>query len=199
MDPTPRPRPRDAAASTAHLLAAARSEFAAHGFEGARIDRISAASGFNKALLFQRFGDKEGLYRAVIAQVAEEAVAVRAELVTSRDDPADRAGFATMLRELAAATARFLTDHPDAARILAWERAAGWTAFSAVHEPARDDAAGVVSGWFERAAREGWLRAGPGPARRLDLVLELVAAMLGEDRGFIADAVTAALMKQEAR
>ena len=193
MDGTQTVRRRDAAASTARLLASATEEFAAHGYEGARVDRISASSGLNRALLFQRFGDKEGLYRAVLAQVADEAAATRTAITHGRPTPADGAEFVAMLRELIRATADFLTRHPQAARILAWERAAGWSAFRAARTRADDPGAEAITEWFRLAAEQGWLREGSSAEHRLGLVLELVTALLGEDPRFVEDAVTAAL------
>ena len=42
------------------------NEFAERGFEGARVDRIAAAAGVNKAMLYYHFGSKERLYQAVV-------------------------------------------------------------------------------------------------------------------------------------
>jgi TetR/AcrR family transcriptional regulator len=192
-------RPRDAAASTARLLAAASAEFAEHGFEGARIDRISASSGLNRALLFQRFGDKAGLYRAVLTQVSRDAAATRAAITAGRSAPADRAEFGALVRELARATAAFLRDHEEAARILVWERAAGWAAFEAVRPEADDPAADRIVGWFRAAAESGWLRGGATPEHRLALVLELAAALPGEDPQLVEDVMVAALLTEEER
>jgi TetR/AcrR family transcriptional regulator len=49
------------------ILEAARGEFADHGYSGARIERIAAAAGANKQLIFHYFGSKDGLYAAVAA------------------------------------------------------------------------------------------------------------------------------------
>jgi AcrR family transcriptional regulator len=189
-------RRRDAAASTERLLAAATAEFASHGYEGARIDRISASSGLNRGLLFQRFGDKEGLYRAVLARVGLDAVAARTGLATGRAVPSGREEFADMLRRLVRATAGFLTAHPDAARILAWERAAGWAAFDAARPHPADPAADEATEWFRVAAERGWLPAGSPPERQLALVLELVTAVMTEPPDYVEDVVTAALLRQ---
>ncbi|MEZ0358036.1 TetR family transcriptional regulator [Mycobacterium sp. SA01] len=60
------------------ILAAARSEFARHGFAGARIDRIAATASASKERLYAHFGDKETLFREVLAtNVAEFFQAVR--------------------------------------------------------------------------------------------------------------------------
>ncbi|MFF9564651.1 TetR/AcrR family transcriptional regulator [Leifsonia sp. NPDC014704] len=197
MDGSTTVRRRDAAASTARLLAAATEEFAAHGYEGARVDRISASSGLNRALLFQRFGDKDGLYRAVLAQVAQDAAATRSDIVADRATPVDRAQFVGMVCDLVRETARFLVAHPDAARILAWERAAGWAAFRAARPESDDPAADQITEWFRQGARRGWLREGPSPDRQLALVLELVTAVLSESPEFVEGAVTAALVREE--
>jgi len=58
--------PRDAERTRAAILEAATEEFARHGLGGARVDRISAAAGANKRMLYYYFGDKEGLFLAVL-------------------------------------------------------------------------------------------------------------------------------------
>ena len=64
--------PRDADATRARLLLAARDEFAAVGIAGARVDRIAAAAASNKAQIYHYFGSKDGLFDAVFdAMVAE--------------------------------------------------------------------------------------------------------------------------------
>ena len=48
------------------ILDAALTEFAAHGLAGARTERIAAAAGVNKALLYYYFESKEKLYVAAL-------------------------------------------------------------------------------------------------------------------------------------
>ena len=48
------------------ILASARKEFSDKGFEGSRVDRIAAAAGVNKAMIYYHFDSKEALYQAVI-------------------------------------------------------------------------------------------------------------------------------------
>lgn len=57
--------PRDGEASRRRLLTAATAEFAEHGIAGARVDRIAASSGVNKAQMYGWFGSKDGLFDAV--------------------------------------------------------------------------------------------------------------------------------------
>lgn len=48
------------------ILAAALTEFAEKGLEGARVDRIAALAGVNKAMIYYHFDSKDKLYQAVI-------------------------------------------------------------------------------------------------------------------------------------
>ena len=48
------------------ILSAALREFAANGFAGARVDAIARRARINKRMLYHYFGDKEGLFRAVL-------------------------------------------------------------------------------------------------------------------------------------
>ena len=53
---------RDKEATKAKLLEAALEEFARYGIAGARVDRIAAKAGCNKAMIYAYFGSKEGLF-----------------------------------------------------------------------------------------------------------------------------------------
>jgi AcrR family transcriptional regulator len=48
------------------IIAAARAEFVEKGLSGARIDEIAARTATSKRMIYYYFGDKEGLYRAVL-------------------------------------------------------------------------------------------------------------------------------------
>lgn len=48
------------------VLAAAVEEFARYGLSGARVDRIAARAGVNKAMIYYHFSSKEHLYQMVI-------------------------------------------------------------------------------------------------------------------------------------
>jgi len=56
----------------ARILSAALQEFAAHGFAGARVDAIARRAAINKRMLYHYFGDKEGLFRAVLRRKITE-------------------------------------------------------------------------------------------------------------------------------
>ena len=64
----PPKRERNAADTKKRLLDAGEAEFAAKGFDGARLGTIARAAGVQQALIHHYFADKEGLYREVIAR-----------------------------------------------------------------------------------------------------------------------------------
>lgn len=106
------PRKRDARATRARLLEAAAGEFARAGFAGARIGAIADRARTNKRMIYAYFGDKAGLYRAVLD--AHLALAFAAE------GPAPAAPRA-QVEQLLRAYFGFLSDHPGFVRLLAWE------------------------------------------------------------------------------
>ena len=61
--PNPRP-PRRSDATRAAILAAAREQFAAGGYQAATIRAIAAAAGIDPALVMRYYGNKEGLFAA---------------------------------------------------------------------------------------------------------------------------------------
>lgn len=63
------------AATSRRILDAAAEEFAGYGFAGARIERIIAAARTNKAQVYGYFGNKEGLFDAVVADRVEQSTA----------------------------------------------------------------------------------------------------------------------------
>jgi AcrR family transcriptional regulator len=136
-------RTRDPARTRRAILAAARDEFARHGPAGARVDRVAAEAGVNKRMLYHYFGNKDGLWDAVLA----------AEVL------ADGGGAAAgAVRQRLVAGARQLGANPAITRLLGWEaldrrggdvvaggsRAAVWRARVAQLARAQQD--GVVDG-----------------------------------------------------
>lgn len=82
---------RDAQHTRRRLLEAAAAEFAERGIAGARVDRIAATAGANKALIYAYFGNKDQLFDAVFDALIVDTV---------HDvpiDPDDLAGYAGRL------------------------------------------------------------------------------------------------------
>ncbi len=87
--PTPQKtsRSRDPVRTKAQLTKAALSEFADHGFHGARVDRITRAVGCNPRLLYHYFGSKEKLYVSVIEDIFADIRAQERDLQLAQLDP----------------------------------------------------------------------------------------------------------------
>jgi TetR/AcrR family transcriptional regulator len=71
--------------SRAALLDAALTEFADHGFAGARVAAIAQRAGVNKQLISYHFGGKLGLYRAIEDQWNAREGAWRAAAMSLED------------------------------------------------------------------------------------------------------------------
>ncbi len=66
--PKKKKRVRDAEATKARILAAAKREFAMFGLGGARVDNIAARAKANKRMIYHYFGGKEALFTAVLEE-----------------------------------------------------------------------------------------------------------------------------------
>lgn len=66
MVKTDKPASRDADATRARILAAAKKEFARFGLGGARVDDIATRAKANKRMIYHYFGNKEDLFQVVI-------------------------------------------------------------------------------------------------------------------------------------
>jgi len=64
-------RKRNPETSQARILEAAEQEFAEHGYEGARIDKIVKRAGVSKNLAYHYFGGKEDLFLVVMERMYE--------------------------------------------------------------------------------------------------------------------------------
>jgi AcrR family transcriptional regulator len=64
--PVPGTRTRDAEATKARILDAAKKEFAKNGLGGARVDVIAEKARANKRMIYHYFGSKEGLFQTVL-------------------------------------------------------------------------------------------------------------------------------------
>ena|ERR1700754_3157880 len=99
----------DAQDTRRRLIEAAHQEFAAHGIAGARVDRIAAAAGANKALIYFHFGNKEGLFTAVFERIVSQA------MIEAPFDADDIPGYAGRLFDISQA-------HPEVLRLVTWHR-----------------------------------------------------------------------------
>ena len=129
---------------------AARAEFAAVGFSGSRVDAIAKRAGCNKQLIYHYFGDKAGLYEAVITAALAERPPV--QLGT--------------LEDLADSLEKVYEHHQ---KKLEWIRLLQWESLEAdsgnvVAEDQRRAHLNRACGELEKSQPLGWLTA-PGDAR----------------------------------
>ncbi|MGO3885574.1 MAG: TetR/AcrR family transcriptional regulator [Mycetocola sp.] len=101
----------DTERTRALLLESATTEFSARGCAGARIDAIARGAGVNKERIYQYFGNKDGLFSAVLLTELS-GLMDKARITGTGPDAA--AQFATRLYDSYAR-------RPALARLLAWE------------------------------------------------------------------------------
>ena len=160
------------------ILAAARSEFARHGFAGARIERIAEAADVNKQLIFHYFHSKEGLYSAAISAV----------FASWQPAPESGASPSERLRQVTAHLVQWLHENPGAVRAIADAEQVPGRQTDTTAPPAElkrwfEDAKGTVRSAVEGGQRQGYFRDDVDP----QAVAEIVASCA------LGHALTAAL------
>ena len=70
-------RPRNAEATRAAILEAAKARFAKDGYEQVGVRDIAADAGIDPALVNRYFGSKEGLFTAVLSSITKDPFALR--------------------------------------------------------------------------------------------------------------------------
>ena len=100
-------RPRDSALTKEAILRAATYEFCHNGLGGARVEAIAQRAKANMRLLYAYFGDKNGLYIAVLEHVYTEIRAAEQQLKLDDLEPI------AAMRELVNFTFTFFGEHQD--------------------------------------------------------------------------------------
>lgn len=133
--PGKRGRAHDAEGTREAILDAAEEMFAEHGFDGARIDAIAAAADYNKSLIFHYFGDKLGLYAAVIRR-ADQQMNQGQEYVFAmlheEETVSNIHKFKAILKILISGYFDYLIKNPHIMRIFNWELAEGWQTYAKI-------------------------------------------------------------------
>ena len=105
-------RRNDPEGTRRNIVEAATHEFARKGYGGARVDAIAARTRTSKRMLYYYFGDKEGLYLAVLEQVYGDIRRTEATLDLEGQAPRDA------LARLVGFTFDYYNDHPDFVRLV---------------------------------------------------------------------------------
>jgi AcrR family transcriptional regulator len=153
------PRSRDAALSQQAILLAARDEFHARGFAGARMDQIALRAAVDKKLIYYYFRNKDGLFRAVLEE-AYRGIREAEQQLRLQDLPPAEA-----LRALVGFTWSYFLEHPEfltllnSANLHRARHLEGSSRARQLNSPLIDALADVL----ERGRRSGAFRGGVDP------------------------------------
>ena len=152
---------RDPARTRAAILAAATHEFTAKGLNGARVDTIATRSRVNKRMIYHYFGDKEGLYLAVLEATYTAIRTAEIGLNLEDHEPLDG------MRELVEFTWNYFIKHPEFLSLLATENLhrARYLKQSQKIRDLHMPLVGMISRLLERGQRHGVIRSGIDPVQ----------------------------------
>jgi len=108
-------RERNSEKSKEDILAAAETESAKKGIHGTRIDEIAGKAGINKRMIYEYFGNKEGLYKAVLINAYKRLNSVEIWLL-SEDTPPKEA-----IEKLMELHFNYLRENRTYVNLLLWE------------------------------------------------------------------------------
>ncbi len=154
-----KPRSRQPEVTRRNILDAALVEFADKGLAGARVDEIAARSGSNKRMIYEYFGNKEGLWLTVLeaayARMREEEHAID----VARMKPMDG------MRYLMEFNFRFCARNPEFIALLTAENLNKSTYLSESEKVQKlySPLLAVIRDLLERGQREGVFRRGVDP------------------------------------
>ena len=98
---------RDADATKARILAAAKQEFAANGLGGARVDVIADRARANKRMIYHYFGNKETLFKTVLVNAYVDIRTAEKELKLDHLPPGEA------LEKLVTFTWNYYLENPE--------------------------------------------------------------------------------------
>ncbi len=151
-----------------NILETARRAFVDKGLSGARIDEIAAGTATSKRMIYYYFGDKEGLYRAVLEDAYMRIRRLEQSLDLAALAPIDA------LRTLTGLTFDYHADNPDFVRLVMVENIhhARHLKTSQSIGALNHMAIGMLADIYARGLEDGVFRAGIEP---IDLHLTISA------------------------
>ena len=152
---------RDPERTRAAILAAATAEFTAKGLNGARVDDIARRAGINKRMIYHYFGDKAGLYLAVLESTYAAIRTAEIGLNLAARAPVEG------MRELVAFTWNYFLAHPEFLSLLATENLhrARYLKQSRRIRELHSPLVGTISELLARGVKAGLFRAGVEPVQ----------------------------------
>lgn len=108
-------RTRDSQKSREDILMAAEMEFAEKGIYGTRVDEIASRANINKRMIYEYFGSKEELYKAVLVTVYSRLS--RKEM----DVLCENISCTEAIKKIIKLYFEFLRDNPTYVSLILWE------------------------------------------------------------------------------
>jgi AcrR family transcriptional regulator len=149
------------------LLAAARTLFARHGFEGTSVREITRKAGANIAAVTYHFGSKRTLYEAVLISTLVPLRDRIYEVVQTSGSPPDR------VEALVEALLVHLADTPELPRLMLHELAGGGPPAQAVQVLIQENVR-MLAGLIREGQAEGSIRSGDPVLMAMSLVSQPV-------------------------
>jgi TetR/AcrR family transcriptional regulator len=142
-----------------NILDAALYEFAAKGLAGARVDEIAERSGSNKRMIYEYFGNKEGLWLTVLERAYEKMREEEHAIDVARMSPVDG------MRYLMEFNFKFCSRNPEFIALLNAENLhkASYLRDSKKIQQLYSPLLAVIRDLLERGEREGVFRKGVDP------------------------------------
>lgn len=108
-------RQRNSQKSREDILKAAELEFSEKGLYGTRVDIIAEKAGINKRMIYEYFGSKEELYKAVLVMVYGRLGQRETELLSEKLSCVDN------IKQIIILYFNFLHENPSYVNLLLWE------------------------------------------------------------------------------
>jgi AcrR family transcriptional regulator len=105
-------RTNDPEGNRRNIIDVATREFAEKGYSGARVDAIAARTRTSKRMIYYYFGDKEGLYIAVLEEAYRKIRSIEGKLDLGHQPPEEA------LRTLVSSTFDYQNAHPEFIRLV---------------------------------------------------------------------------------
>lgn len=152
-------RTQDPEGTRQNIIEVASEEFALNGLSGARIDEIAARTRASKRMIYYYFGDKEGLYLAVLENAYRTVREGEAQLDIGGLSPVEA------LRRLVEFTFDHHHRHEDFIRMVMIENIhhADYLEKSKVIRQLNVTAIGTIEALYERGVADGLFRLGLDP------------------------------------
>lgn len=155
----PARRTRQPDVTRRNILDAALYEFAAKGLAGARVDEIAERSGSNKRMIYEYFGNKEGLWLTVLERAYEKMREEEHAIDVARMPPVDG------MRYLMEFNFKYCSRNPEFIALLSAENLhrASYLRNSKKIQQLYSPLLAVIRDLLERGERDGVFRRGVDP------------------------------------